>query len=143
MKAPLSFCLTLAVVVLSAGCVSSPKSRIAKNQTAFDAYPADVQTALRRGEVKVAFTPEQVKIALGAPDRVITRTSAGGQEEVWVYRDANPRFGLGFGIGIYGGSNSVGGGIGVGTGVAEFADEYLRVILTAGRVSGVEQSSAK
>ena len=141
MKAPLPFCLALAAVVLSAGCVSSPKSRIAKNQTAFDAYPADVQSALRRGEVKVGFTPEQVRISLGAPDRVLTRITAEGQTEVWVYRDANPRFGLGFGIGICGGSNSVGGGIGVGTGVAEFADEYMRVIFTAGRVSALEQSA--
>lgn len=128
-------------VVLSAGCVSSPKSRIAKNQTTFDAYPADVQAALRRGEVRVGFTSEQVKIALGSPDRVLTRTSAEGQAEIWVYRDANPRFGLGFGIGICGGSSSVGGGIGVGTGVAEFADEHMRVVFTAGRVSAVEQSA--
>lgn len=141
MKAPLSICLALAAVVLSSGCVSSPKSRIAKNQAAFDSYPADVQAALRKGEVRIAFTPEQVKIALGAPDRVLTRTSAEGQSEVWVYRDANPRFGLGFGIGIVGGSGSVGGGVGVGTGVAEFADEYMRVIFTAGHVSAVERNS--
>lgn len=141
MKAPLPFCLALAVLVLGAGCVSSPKSRIAKNQAAFDAYPADVQAALRKGEVKISFTPEQVKIALGAPDRVLTRTGTDGQSEIWVYRDANPRFGLGFGIGICGGSSSVGGGVGMGTGGAEFADEHMRVIFTAGRVSAVEQSA--
>ena len=84
MKAPLPFCLALAVLVLGAGCVSSPKSRIAKNQAAFDAYPADVQAALRKGEVKISFTPEQVRIALGAPDRVLTRTGTDGQSEIWV-----------------------------------------------------------
>jgi len=139
MKAPLFFCLALAVLVLGAGCVSSPKSRIAKNQAAFNAYPADVQAALRRGEVKVSFTPEQVKIALGAPDRVLTRTGVEGQSETWIYRDSNPRFGLGFGIGICGGGSSAGAGVDVGG--AEFADEHIRVIFTAGRVSAVEQSA--
>ena len=92
-------------------------------------------------KVQTGTFPEQVKIALGAPDRVLTRTGTDGQSEIWVYRDANPRFGLGFGIGICGGSSSVGGGVGVGTGGAEFADEHMRVIFTAGRVSAVEQSA--
>ncbi|HEY8932184.1 MAG TPA: hypothetical protein VIM44_02605 [Rariglobus sp.] len=141
MKASLLLCLTSVVLVLGAGCVSSSKSRIAENQAAFNAYPADVQEALRKGEVKVGFTPEQVKIALGAPDRVLTRTSTEGRSETWVYRDANPRFGLGFGVGIFGGGSSAGAGVGVGTGGAEFADEHMRVIFTAGRVSAVEQSA--
>lgn len=141
MKAPLPFCLVLALLILTAGCASSPRSRIAKNRAAFDSYPADVQAALRKGEVKMGFTPEQVKIALGAPDRVLTRTSAEGPSEIWVYRDVNPRFGLGFGIGSFGGSSSVGAGAGVGTGGSEFADEHMRVVFTAGRVSAVEQSS--
>ena len=140
MKAPLPFCLALALLILTAGCVSSPRSRISKNQAAFDSYPADVQAALRKGEVRVGFTPEQVKIALGAPDRVLTRTSTEGSSEIWIYRDSNPRFGLGFGIGSFGGSSSVGAGVGVGTGGAEFADEHMRVIFTTGRVSAVEQN---
>lgn len=139
MKTPLPVGLALALLALNAGCVSSPESRIAKNRSAFDSYPTEVQAALRKGEVKVAFTPEQVRIALGGPDRVLTRTNAEGQSEIWIYRDADSRFGLGLGIGIGVGSGSVGGGVGVGTGGAEFADEHMRVIFTAGRVSAVEQ----
>ena len=137
MKTPLPFCLALALVTLSAGCSSSPQSRIAKNQAAFDSYPADVQATIRQGEAKVGFTPDQVRIALGAPDRVLTRTTEAANSEVWIYRDKSPSFG--FGLGVGGGGGSVGGGVGVSTGGREFPDERLRVIFTAGRVAAVEQ----
>lgn len=139
MKTPLPFCLALAVLSLSAGCASSPKSRIARNQETFDAYPADVRAAISEGQAKVGFTAEQVRLALGGPDRVVTRTSEAGQSEVWIYRGQRPHLGLGFGVGMGGGP--VGVGAGVGTGGGEFPDERLRVIFTAGRVSAVEQIS--
>lgn len=139
MKTPLPFCLALVAVALSAGCASSPKSRIEKNREVFESYPSDVQAALRKGEVKVGFTPEQARIALGAPDQVLTRTSEAGESEIWVYREKSSS--LGFGLGVGAGSGSVGGGVGVGTGGRGYADERLRVVFTAGRVTAVEQSS--
>jgi hypothetical protein len=139
MKNPISFSLLLALVALVAGCASSPQSRIKKNQDAFDTYPAEVQAAIQRGEVVAGFTPEQVRLSQGDPDRVLTRTSADGNSEVWIYRDGKSKVGIGLGLGFGGGS--VGTGVGVSTGGREFDDERMRVVFTAGRVTAVEQVS--
>lgn len=133
------FCFALVLVVLSAGCSSTPQSRIKKNQAAFNSYPTEVRTDIEHGQVRVGFTPEQARLALGAPDRVLTRTSDAGISEVWIYRENKPRLGLGLGFGFGGGS--VGTGVGVSASEREFPDERLRVIFTAGRVSAVEQIS--
>ena len=138
MKTPLPVYLALALMTMSAGCASSPKSRISKNQDVYNSYPADVRSAIERGEVRVGFTAEQVKLALGAPDRVLTRKSDAGDSEVWVYRDKGPRFGVGLGVGMGGGG--VGGGVGVNSSGRD-PDERMRVIFTAGRVTAVEQSA--
>ncbi|MET0263145.1 MAG: hypothetical protein ABW223_09625 [Rariglobus sp.] len=133
----LCFILGLSGAVLAAGCSSSPKSRISKNQAAFDSYPAEVQAGIREGRVEVGYTSEQTRLALGAPDRVLTRTSGSGNSEVWVYRSKSPRLGVGLGLGV--GSGPVGGGVGVSSSGREFADERLRVVFAAGRVTSVEQ----
>lgn len=140
MKTPLPFCLALALVTMSAGCSSSPKSRISKNQEIYNSYPADVRSAIEKGEVRVGFTPDQVKLALGAPDRVLTRKSDTGDSEVWVYRDKSPTFGLGLGLGMGGGGGGVGGGVGVSSSGRD-PDERLRVVFAAGRVTAVEQAA--
>jgi hypothetical protein len=139
MKTPLPFCLSLVLLTLSAGCASSPQSRISRNQSAYDGYPAEVRGAISKGEVQIGFTADQVKLSLGAPDRVLTRKSGTGDSEVWVYRDKSPRFGLGFGVGMGGGP--VGVGAGVNTSGREFPDEKMRVVFTAGRVTAIEQAA--
>lgn len=139
MKTTLPVCLALAALVLSAGCASSPDSRIAKNRAAYDGYPDEVRTAIKEGRVEVGFTPEQVRLALGGPDRVLTRTTATGSAEVWVYEDKGASMGFGLGVGLGGGP--VGGGVGVGAGGRDTARERLRVVFEAGRVSAVEQVS--
>lgn len=139
MKTSLCLSLALAVISLGAGCASSPQSRIKKNQDAFNTYPAAVQAAIQRGEVTAGFTPDQVRLAQGEPDRVLTRTSETGQSEVWIYRERGPRVGLGLGLGFGGGN--VGTGVGVSTGGRQFDDERLRVVFTGGRVTAVEQVS--
>jgi len=139
MKTTLPVCLALAAMMMSAGCASSPRSRIAKNQPAFDSYPAEVQTAIKEGKVEVGFTQEQAKLALGGPDRVVTRTTATGSGEVWVYEDNGPTFGVGLGVGLGGGP--VGGGVGMGTGGSGNSKERLRLVFEAGRVTAVEQVS--
>ena len=139
MKTSLVLCLALLLAIASAGCRSSPQSRIKKNPETFNSYPAEVRSKIERGEVATGFTPEQVRYALGAPDRVLTRTSAERSSEVWIYRENKSSLGLGLGLGF--GSGSVGTGVGVSTGGREFPDERMRVIFTAGRVSAVEQIS--
>lgn len=139
MKTPVGLSLFVVLCLLAGGCASSPQSRIKKNQDAFNTYPAEVQAAIQRGDVVAGFTPEQVRLAQGDPDRVLTRTSAEGNSEVWIYRDGKSKVGIGLGLGFGGGS--VGTGVGVSTRGREFDDERMRVVFTAGRVTAIEQVS--
>lgn len=123
----------LAALVL-AGC-STIDSRIKDKQEAFDAYPAEVQAAVREGKVKVGFTPEQVEIALGKPDRIYSRTKTGVESEVWAYTDNSPSFGVGLGVGV-------GGPVGLGAGVNSrdyYYRDRMRVVFENGAVSELEE----
>ena len=131
----------LGVALLVAGC-STVDSRIAKNRDAFSSWPAAVQDKVVQGKIDIGFTPDQVRVALGEPDRVFTRTTADGTSEVWGYRDRGPRFS--FGVGIGGGSFGRGGGtfggVGVSTGTGYHDDEKLGVVFDRnGRVSSIEE----
>lgn len=75
----------------AAGCVSTPARRIAKEPDVFAAFPADVQERVRKGEVDVGFTRDMVRLALGAPSRVVTRRAAGGEIEIWLYTSVRYR----------------------------------------------------
>ncbi|MDO8541250.1 MAG: hypothetical protein Q7S40_12500 [Opitutaceae bacterium] len=132
---------TLLVSLGIAGC-STVDSRIAKNREVFSSWPVAVQERVAAGQIDLGFTPDQVRVALGEPDRVFTRTTADGTSEVWSYRDRKPRlsFGVGVGMGGFSGSRHVGGGIGIGTGVRGYEDdEKLGVVFDRnGRVSAIE-----
>ena len=128
--------LTLAVT----GC-STVDSRIAKNRAAFNSWPPAVQDKVVIGKIDIGFTPEQVRVALGEPDRVWTRTTADGTSEVWSYRDRGPRFGFGVGVGMgsFGGRGSSFGSVGVHTGPGYLDDEKLGVVFDhAGHVATIE-----
>ncbi len=129
------FVLAAGLVLAWAGC-ASPASRISQNQSEFDAYPADTQAKIRAGEVAVGFTAPQVRMALGVPDRVYTRTTDTGSSEVWVYRAKRNSIGIGVGVGMSAGSFS-------GTGAAGSwdPDETMRVVFGVGRVTSVERAS--
>src|SRR3954468_6310595 len=100
MKTKLSLLILSSALVLAAGC-STVDSRIAKNRSTFNTWPADVQEAVAAGKIGVGFTPDQVQVALGAPDWTWSSTSADGTSQVWSYRDHGPRFGFGFGVGSF------------------------------------------
>jgi len=68
----------VALVLALAGCATTPADRIAQHRSAFDTWPAEVQTKIRAGQIAVGFTEEQVRMALGDPERVITRTTEQG-----------------------------------------------------------------
>jgi hypothetical protein len=123
-----------------AGCQSTPEKRIAKNEAAFAAMPADVQAKIRAGEVAVGFTPQQVELAKGKADRVVRRTTAKGEEQSWIYEKRAS--GLGFGIGVGGGSGGMGGGVGVGTGGRGPEVAYV-VNFSGGVVASVEDYAAR
>jgi hypothetical protein len=128
--------LLLAALAM-AGC-STVDSRMAKAQPQFDSWPPAVQQKVRAQQVDIGFTPEQVFVALGEPDRKYTRTTAQGMAEVWAYRDHRPTFSFGLGFGAAGGSSAYGAGVGVTTGGDRY-DDVLRVIFTDGIVTALER----
>ena len=137
--------IPLAVIVAAgllatSGCQSTPAKRIAKNEAAFAAMPADAQAKIRAGQVEVGFTPQQVELAKGKADRVVRRTTAKGEEQSWIYEKRAS--GLGFGIGVGGGSGGMGGGVGVGTG-GRAPDVDCVVSFSGGVVSAVENYAAR
>ncbi len=130
------------LLLAAAGCASTPASRIQSAREVYNSYPMDVQEKIASGQVDVGFTTEQVRMALGKPDRVASRTTPDGTSEVWSYRDKGPRFSVGIGLGVSGGGGStrVGTGVGVSTGGRDFDDEKTRVIFDQrGQVTSVEQ----
>lgn len=126
------------LILVLAGCTTSPAERIEKGRTMFAAWPPDVQARVKAGEVAPGFTSEQVRMALGEPDRVFTIITGTASEEVWAYRNHRPRVSFGIGMGGGGGSGFVGGAAVVSTGGFR-PDEVLRVTLVGGRVSVVEK----
>ncbi len=81
--------LGLSVLV---GC-STPQTRIRSNPELFNGLAAQDQELIKQGKVAVGFTPEMVKLAVGEPDRVYTRTDVNGQNEAWVYTSYSSRGG--------------------------------------------------
>jgi hypothetical protein len=67
-----------------AGC-ATPEARIQRNPELFASLAASDQQTIKEGRVALGFTPEMVRLALGDPDRVTTRTDASGTNEVWRY----------------------------------------------------------
>ena len=132
-------CIFLAVLLLTlTGCTTTPADRIAQHQTVFNAWPPEVQAKIRAGQVAVGFTEEQVRMALGDPERVITRTTAQGVSMVWAYRHRGPRFS--FGLGMAGGSGHTGYGAGVAmTDHPYFSGDALHVVLMNGKVVSIER----
>ncbi|MFT3782373.1 MAG: hypothetical protein QM790_10190 [Nibricoccus sp.] len=130
----------LTVTVLFSGC-STVDSRIKNHQSAFDSAPPTTQQKIRAGQVDVGFTPDQVIMALGEPDRRYTRTTANGTSEIWAYADKGPAFSFGIGMVGGGGGTAVGSGVAVGTG--DRRDDKLRVIFVSGRVTALETRSKR
>ncbi len=76
--------LTSVGLLLAVGC-STPAARIERNPEAFNRLDPAEQQLIREGKVGIGFTPEMVKLALGDPDKVFTRTDASGTNETWSY----------------------------------------------------------
>ncbi len=124
-----------AVLLLLVAC-SSPDSRIAKNRGLFDSLPPAAQADIRAGRVALGFTPDMVRLALGEPDREVTRTDASGERLIWIYYDNSPAFSLGVGAGSGGYARTSGGVI-----LSPSSDntERLRVEFAQGKVVAVAQ----
>lgn len=128
--------LLLAAVL--AAC-ATPQSRIKKHQSDFDSYPPAVQQKIRDGQADVGFTKEQAAMALGKPDRMFTRKTANGDQEIWAYGGAGGGTRVGFGFGMFsGGPVSIGTGVDMGPGPR--AEDRLRLVFQDGVVFSVEKS---
>ena len=87
-----SACFALPLLLLLAGCASTPAQRIEQNQTAFDSFPVAVQARIRGGQIDLGFQPEMVRIALGEPQRKLVRRTAAGDTDIWLYIDSVRRY---------------------------------------------------
>ncbi len=127
--------LLLAAVLTACG---SPSSRIKKNQAAYDSWPPAVQARVKEGKADVGFTAEQVRVALGKPDRVYTRKTSDKTQEIWAYGARGARTGVGLGFGMGGGSSSYGLGLGVGGPSSYPDDDKTRVVFEGDAVVSIE-----
>jgi len=132
---PRTYCLLIAFALVAGGC--SVQDRIARNPALFDSWPPVVQRLVEAGDIAPGFTPDQVRMALGDPDHIYTRTTAAGTDEVWGYRSHKPVITVGLGFSGGGGSTRVGGGTVVSTG-SPYNDEVMRVIFSGGLVVAME-----
>lgn len=82
----------LAMIAL-AGC-ATPEARIQKSPELFASLAASDQQTIKEGRAALGFTAEMVRLALGDPDRVSTRTDASGTNEVWRYTTYESEGGL-------------------------------------------------
>jgi hypothetical protein len=124
-----------ALVVVVASCSSAPPSHVVRNEAMVDSWPRVVQEKVRAGQIGLGFTTEQVRAALGAPDRTTSRMTAAGTLEIWAYLDHKRKLGIGWGFGSAESSPAVKGGVSAN----EFrSDERLHVIFEHGLVTAME-----
>jgi len=129
--------LALAALSFSAGCATSPLSRIDENRSRYESWPVEVQEAVLNGDARKGMTPEQVEMAMGKPSQVVSRGLNRGDDEVWVYRKGSKigstllnNAGVSVGTGI-GGVNV---GTGVGGGAMRQSEEEREVVFANGVV---------
>jgi len=118
------------VLGLLAGCATpgSTLSRIDASRAEYETWPVEVKQAVLDGRIEKGMTTRQVEVAIGKPDKVESRETQRGTQEVWIY---NRRTG-----GLLGGSVvSVGtGGVGVATRSGAGSTESFRVEFENGQV---------
>ena len=85
MTYPIRQLLLLLSLFLLAGCASTPEKRIAREPELFAGFPPEIQEQIREGTIALGFTPEMVRLALGEPDRIVSRQTTGGRSEFWIY----------------------------------------------------------
>ena len=74
----------LLLALILSGC-STIDSRVKEKSAAFAALDAATQEKIRLGRIEVGFTADLVYMSHGAPDERLTKTSASGTDETWIY----------------------------------------------------------
>ena len=73
-------------LLMLAGC-ATPARRIQQNPQLFASFPPEAQAKIKQGQIEVGYTKDMVAMALGRPQRIVTRTTQAGPAEFWVYTD--------------------------------------------------------
>ena len=135
------------LLLLLAGCATTPASRIQQNQELFDSLPVADQARIRGGKIDLGYTPDMVRIAFGEPQRRLVRRSSLGDAEIWLYLGVDRRFDRqradidGLSVSGPGGSRSITGSAWVN--VAQ-EREFIRarVEFLNGAVAAIEEPAA-
>lgn len=128
----------LVATLLLVACASTPESRIEKSPDAFAKLTPEQQQKVRAGQVAIGFDDAATRLALGEPDKVLQKTTASGDSEVWIYQDvytypgAGPCYGAYFRYGLpsycFFGPPTV-----------QETKERMRVSFEAGKVTSIEK----
>ena len=116
MKSSLRSLALLPLLLLLGACASTPDQRIQKNQDLFNSFPVADQARIRSGQIDIGFSPEMVRIAMGAPQRQLVRRTPAGEGLVWLYLDTSRHYERqradieGLSLTGVGGTRTVGGG---------------------------------
>lgn len=78
------FCILL--FILTSAC-STTNSYIRQNQALFDSYSLSDQRLIKSGQIAVGFTEMQVRMAIGAPSRIVPDTRPNSTRYIWEYVD--------------------------------------------------------
>jgi hypothetical protein len=75
------------LVLLSAGLLSACVSNVRYTSDEIKDYQPSIQEQIRRGDISIGMTTQQVRYALGAPETVniISPTPDGKLKEEWIY----------------------------------------------------------
>jgi hypothetical protein len=79
------FCLLLALAI-AGGCSSPQFRRIDSDRELYESWPIEIRQAVLEGKVEAGMTPDMVKMALGKPTEVVSRSVVPGEDEIWIYR---------------------------------------------------------
>ncbi|MDD2239256.1 MAG: hypothetical protein PHO14_10925 [Kiritimatiellae bacterium] len=132
------------LLLLLAGCATTPARRIQRNQELFDSLPVAEQARIRGGQIALGYTADMVRIALGDPQRQLTRRTPDSESAIWLYLDKLRRYERqradidGLLISGPGGMRSIGGSAWVNV-LQEREIMRIRVEFQQGLVTAIEQ----
>ncbi|MCH9671856.1 MAG: hypothetical protein K0U93_10460 [Gammaproteobacteria bacterium] len=118
-------------------------SRVEERQAVFDTWPAEVQTDVRNGIVRIGYNSQMAYVAYGPPDQRIRSEEAAKVVVVWVYQAQVPvarasPYGW-FEVGVGHHHHGAGYGLHYGPGYGYETRDYLRLYFESDRIVKIER----